>query len=280
MVIVSTGKTLASSEFYNKKLQARRKKLLIISGIVIVILVSAVFVLRWDKLRIATINVSGAEIISPELVTVSASEILSGYYLWVIPKDNILFYPRRRLLTEIETLYPRFGSIEISLSGFTTLDVVVSELEPFALYCGEVSGVEEMSNCYFLDSDGLIFDRAPSFSTGVYFVYASDTVSGDPLGQEFLSALEFKSLVTFVESLSKLGFKPVSLELISGEFHTSFANQGKLLWLRSSSLDDVYSNLESFLAESSIKTTPNFFTRIEELDLRTEDKVFYRFNDE
>ncbi len=280
MKIVSTGKTISSFEFYEKRVRAKRKKILILSGVSVFVLALIIFISRLENLRIATVNVSGAKVISPDAVISVSDEVLSGYYLWLIPRDNILLYPRQKLERAISTRHPRFSSVQISLSGLNTLDIVLAEREPYALYCGEVAKPDETSECYFLDNTGLVFDRAPSFSSGVYFVFAGDSISGEPLGQEFLPSQEFESLMNFLEELSQLGFHSLSLELSLGEFHLSFEKQGELIWRREPSLERTFSNLKSFLAEPSIASQTDFLQKVGELDLRTEDKVFYRFNDE
>lgn len=253
---------------------------MIVSALVVVLSILVVMALRLQGGRISKINVYGAEVISPELIVSTASEVISGYYLWVIPRNNFILYPENKLLSEIRTRFPRFSSVDISLTSLTDLDIAVSEREPFALYCGDVSKPNESSSCYFLDRTGLIFDRAPSFSSGVYFVFASTSPALEPLGQVLLPSSEFESLMNFVDRLATLGIKGDTLVMSPDDFTMTTTNDGEVIWRRSTPYDIVFSNLESFLTEPSIASQRDFVQRVRTLDLRTEDKVFYRFNAE
>lgn len=277
MKIVSSGSTLSSPEFHQKKVRARRKRIFIYSSIVLLLLGLLIFLSRLNALRIKEVAVEGAKVISAEAVAGAAKEVMSGYYLWLVPKNNALIYADDEVKNELHKRFPRFSSVELSLSGFQALNITVVEREPFALYCGEEALVEESSVCYFLDKNGFIFDFAPSFSEGVYFVYASSPVFEDPLGQAFLAREEFIALTKFIEDVSDLGFDPQALEMTGEEFRLTLANGGRLLWQRGADPIILLSNLESFLNEETIRSQGDFLLKVKELDLRTENKVFYSF---
>ena len=277
MKIVSTGATLSSPEFYKKKKKARQTKLIVAGVGLLVVLGAFVFVSRMERFRISAVSVSGAQVISSDDVERVAKETLSGYYLYLVPRDSSFLYSRQALERELGASFPRFSNLGVSLASLQELEVTVSERKPYALYCGAEISPQDASVCYFLDTEGFIFDFAPTFSEGVYFVYASAQALENPRGSQFLPASVFKSLTDFVEGLKALGFEPRALKSGESQFEIFLPSEARILLARESDLALIYSDLESFLADEAIKTQENFLERVAELDLRTANKVFYKF---
>ena len=69
------------------------------------------------------------------------------------------------------------------------------------------------------------------------------------------------------------------LELGDGEYKLFLSNNGQIIWRRNSDLALIGLNLEAFLSDDSIQAQSNFLDKILYLDLRTENKVFYKFKD-
>jgi hypothetical protein len=97
------------------------------------------------------------------------------------------------------------------------------------------------------------------------------------MGQKLMESNEFKSLTPFMSDLSPLGIYPAMLQVKADEFSIFLSNGAEILWNRSEDLALVRANLEAFLNSEAIKKEKNFLDRIESLDLRTENKVFYKF---
>lgn len=272
MKIVSTGSTLASPEFHQKKQKARRRRRVVYSVLFLILLIALVLASRMEGLRIGAISVSGSDVISPDLVIAVAEDQLRGYYLWIVPKDNALLYPKGALKEMLFRKFPRFSSVALSLEGTEALQISVAEREPFAIYCQG-----EDNPCYFLDETGFIFDIAPTFSEGVYFVYQVQEPIPEPLTHSFLPEAQFRQLVNFVERLPEVGLEPLSLLMSADGFELNLRSGGRVLWQRAGDLERIFSNLESFLMSPTIKGDGDFLSRVAVLDLRTEDKVFYSF---
>lgn len=276
MKLVSTGKTIASPEFYEKRKKARRTRNIILSILLLLLVTGLVYSTYLKSLRISEVQVVGNKVISSEDVRQTAQVILSQKYGKLIPKDNALIFPKKALMKKLTATYPRFSSIEFSQPSLKTLEVSVSERSPYALYCGAATNTDETNVCYFLDEQGYIFDRAPSFSSGVYFVYALEKPLEKPVGQNFLTPEIFASLKDFVESTHSLGLTPLALSLDAEHYKLYLKNGGVMQWKRSDDLSLIYSNLESFLNEKSIKADKTFLSEVAELDFSTPNKVFYK----
>lgn len=276
MKIVSRGNTISTTEYLAKKQKARRKRLSIYAGLLLALLILLILLSRVEKFRIHEVSVSGTEVANKEAVSATVQETLSGYYFWLVPKNNFLVYPNGKIIQVLADKFPRLSHIEVSLDGSQAVVVNAVEREPFALYCVAV----ESSTCYFLDKEGFVFDFAPSFSAGVYFTYTKDGFT-DPLGDPLLSTPEeFQTLSAFIAGFPNLGLDASSLQIKEDEYSLNLQNGGKILWPRDVDLAHIFSNLESFLKSPEIKSQADFLNKIATLDLRTENKVFYTFREE
>lgn len=277
--IVSTGKTLSSPEYYRKKQREKRRKIIIFSTVILLILVIVVIVARLERLQISSIEVRGADVIPADDVKKVVGEILDDSYLWLIPKSNFLIYPRSSIERSLLDTYPRFSAVATSLVGSKTVEISVVEREPYALYCADVSNLNEVSSCYFLDERGFIFDDAPAFSGAVYFIYTLSEPLEDPKGSEYMEVGEFKEVTKFVEELEKLGLRGLALEATENDLRVVMSPGSQLLWKRGDDLDLIYSNLAAFMNSKEIKSQPDFLDRVLVLDLRIENQVRYRFKE-
>lgn len=275
--IVSTGATLSSPEFRNKKIKEKRRKRVLWSTGAAVFIIGLILVLRMERLSISAIQVEGAQVITEEEVGRNVKETLSGSYLWLIPKSNVAIYPRLTVSRNLEKQFPRFNSVSLSLTGPTELLVTVTEREPYALYCPTALQAPNASGCFFLDREGFIFDEAPDFSGSVYFIYSLLDPISDPKGKQFISPEEFASLSRFIERLTKLSFEPLSLERGAEETLLFIRGGARIVWKSKDNLEKLYSNIESFFESEAVEENPDFMVNLSLLDLRTENKVFYKF---
>ena len=273
MKIVSSGRVLNSREFYEKKQKRRRLRLILALVGLVLLLSSLIYFSRHQWFLINEVAVLGEDVIDKAEIEKIARDMLSDYSLWIFPRANSLIYPKKDIESALFEKFPRFQSVDLDLKGLKTLNITVEERVPFALYCPRVS------KCYFLDKEGLIFALAPSFTGTVYFLYTTEDKIENPIGERFMSVEEFKTLPKFIETLTTLGIHSKALEVGKSEYRLSLQTDGEVIWPRDSDLAVIYSNLEAFLSSKPIKGQSNFLNKILYLDLRTDNKVFYRFRE-
>jgi hypothetical protein len=273
MPIVSTGKTISTTEYLNRKQKARRRRQIIISSLLGLLLVGLIIVSRLPQFQIRTVNVVGAEVTGEDAVREGVEERLNGSYLWIVPHRNVFVYGKDRMREELALRFPRFSSIEISLDGFNAINIEVVERDPFALYC------KSAELCWFIDERGYVFDSAPSFSEGVYFVYKTEPALDDPLGQFMVDLSKFAELSKFISSLKTLGVTPLSALISPADLVVQIDGGGTIRLAAGSDLEHTFANLSLFLKSPAVVAQQDFLTKFSELDLRTEDKVFYRFHE-
>lgn len=272
MKIVSSGKVLNTSKLYKKK---RRRKIFKFSAFLFLFssfISSLVYLSRQEEFLVSEIVISGDDIVGRAEMIESVSSILDSYYLWLIPKANITILPRSEIRATLLESFKRLKSIELNVDG-GILTVTPEERVPVALYCSSVAGVD----CYFIDSEALIFARAPSFSGPSYFIYSTEESISEPIGINLLATEELFALSRFVESLKDLNIFAESLEIGNDNYTLLTDKRMRIMWKKEHGLEKTYSNLSAFLSEESIRTQEDFLERVEYLDLKVEDKVFYRF---
>jgi hypothetical protein len=163
-------------------------------------------------------------------------------------------------------------------------------------------------DCYFIDQDGYIFDKAPYFSGEVYFKFygtpdAPDVprldssrrgTSGglstadsdfDPSGS-FFSQQHFQQLISLRDILVGLGLKPVSLYVTNDGDIQIFLSSGsasssgpEILLKLDADYENVAENLEAALTTAPLQSEfKNKYSSLLYIDLRFGNKVYYKFS--
>jgi len=231
-----------------------------------------IFFARTSYLQINAILVSGNSVVATSRVEDVVRSVLSGNYWYVFPKSNIFLYPKNALQKALYEASSRIEIVEISTTPPHTIAVSLREREVRALWCpGEV-----LSDCFFLDSRGFVFDRAPSFTKNVYFVYRGN-IEGDPIGKQYISKDLFRKAELFTEHIRSLGLDPVSLVYTDDDEATiSLAQGGSILFSLRDDITKNTSNLESVLLDSSLGLVKNGALTVLSIDLRYGNKVILK----
>jgi hypothetical protein len=277
MKIVSSGKALHTSEFHQKRARKKRLKRLLGLALFILLIGLPLYLARLPRFLINNIEVQGANVVRAEDIIKIASSTISGRYGHILPRSNSFIYPGDTLEKTLEQTFPRLRSAIPTLESRKTLEVYIEERTPYALYCRDISNLELVISCYFLDDTGYIFDTAPAFSGEVYFIYSGESTSTDLIATQFLTPNKFRDLADFIKGLEDLGIYAKAFEKRGDEYHLLLANGGKILWMANDSLPMIRSNLEAFFDSDEIKKEDKFLDKVEYLDLRIENKVRYKF---
>jgi cell division septal protein FtsQ len=271
MKLVSTGNMIHSPGFHKKLKLKRRLKLVAIFILFSVFLGFFIYGARHEKLLINEITVLGDNVIGREELKKAISDEISGNYFWFLPKKNIFIYPRFSLEKKLIEIFPRFESVNVKIDDLNSLLVEVEERQPTALYCFD-------EKCYFLDSQGLIFAEAPVFSRGVYIAYTDSVNIPHSLGSQFLTTEEFQTIDNLVRNnFIVLDINPALIKIGDRDVELVSDKGVRVIWPRFTDPQVVFSNLSDFLLSEAIKSQQNFLERVDYLDLRTDNKVFYRF---
>ena len=141
------------------------------------------------------------------------------------------------------------------------------------------------NKCYFLDSDGYIFDKAPYFSGDVYFKFYGDSLlSNENPSGSYLMKDKFSKIIEFKNSIEKMNLKPTSFYLNENGEEGNFSLFGepgispKIIFKVDGDYEKLAENLQAAISVDPLKT--NLKTKSSSLlylDLRFGNKVYYKF---
>ncbi len=282
----------------------RRIRAITASGLFVVLLGLIIFAFSYlsslPALSIINVVISGTDKGQSEIIHSAVIEALQGKYFGILARSSAFIYPKATIKTEIKKSFLDVEDVTIERDGLKTLTVSVSEKTPSALICntlpdfnGNELSLEDPGSCYFVDSDGLIFKKSPSFSGSPYNrYYTPDLASTSLIGLYATSTSKFSALQKFYNSAKNNG---ISVEAIlinnSNEYElyaknpiiskaSVNANSGAstvvIYFNDSSSLEDQLSNLISFWVNMvNTAETKNKSLEFDYIDVRYGANVFY-----
>ena len=276
------------SELKKRRRRAFLNKALIYLFVLLVVVAFATYLSRLAGLNIKTVEAGGNNIVDTENIRAVTEREISGKYLWLFPKTNVLFYPKSAIRRSLASAYPRLKDIELQVKSGGALLISVTEREPLYTWCGEnipEADTAENQICYFLDKEGYVFDEAPYFSGDVYFKFygAFGVVPLYPKGSYFAREY-FVELAAFKDAASALGLEPSALYLkddLDAELylHSTSTTKPKILIKANTDMAVLAANLEVALQTEPLKTRFQKERRaLEYLDLRFENKVYSKFS--
>lgn len=238
---------------------------------------------RHPKVIIQNILVEGNRVIPAEEIKDTVLEKISGNYFFLFSKKNFLIYPKRSLEKDLLDKFHRIEYLSIKRLDRNTLAVSLKEWQGKYLLC-EMNSDDD---CYFMNSSGFVFDKAPNFSGSVYFrIYSSNLFkeTDDLIGQTFMPMEEFAELLDFKEKIGKF-FQIKALEIgENGDYKFLLEIDGNNLnpyiaFKKSGDFDKIFDNLALAIgAEPLSLELKDKIDSLEYLDLRYDNKVLYKFS--
>ena len=264
-----------------------------------VIFISSVYISRLDSLNIKEIEIVGNKIVETEILKTALEQQITGKYLWLFPKTNILYYPQNAIKNELQNKFKRLQDINLSIKNYKTLKVSLSERIALYTWCGvkipEVpeallveSSISKASGtnqkCYFMDEDGYVFDEAPYFSGDIYFKFYGLLDTVNPLGSYF-SKQNFKQLILFKDVLVGMKLKIAGLNIINNEDaemiflkEASSETEPKIIFKINADFQHIAENLQAAINTEPLKSKfKNKYRALQYIDLRFENKVYDKF---
>jgi hypothetical protein len=207
--------TLATPRIIKKRRRRRIIRVSVTLVSIIVLVIATIVIARLKQFQIATIEVTGTQVIDPAAIEKVADTVLDGSYAWVIPKRTVFFVPTGMIHDAILKAWPRIASIDIERTSLTDLHITIDEHQAAYLWCtpraeifGEYPSAQAIASstrsqadvasvaitdlarsvmldpCYLTNASGLAFAVAPRFSPGVYL-----TLFGQPAAFEATSTV-------------------------------------------------------------------------------------------
>lgn len=271
-------KKLVSAKYAQRKRRVRAAKIFFFSASLIFVVASFSYVCRLPSQRIQAVEVSGNSFVAQQDIISLASSTLSGSYVWLFPKDAVLFYPRASLTSSILKAFPQISRLDVATVNWNTLSLTVTERKTVALWC---AGEPDASgSCYLTDADGFIFAKAPQFSDNVFLrYYGGEVHSDDPVGEKYLQNT-FPEMNEFLHMLISAGIPAVGLISREGDEYeillkNSEGGTAKIFVDTPQPDEKLLINLSTVWKE---KIAPMIRTgkSLEYIDLRYGNKVYFK----
>jgi len=244
---------------------------------------------KAERVTINNVVVTGNQIIYQDDIKNIVMNNISGKYLYLFSKSNSFIYPHKKIYNKLLLEFPRIESLSIKIDNLKTLHVEITERAGSYLYCGEkIPEVKNEigENCYFINDNGLILDKAPYFSGNVYFKYYTKMVDekDNPVGKQITSVEEFHRVMRFVNRTTSLGLKPIYIIIGQDGIDHLYLDYSEgstipeIIFKNDSDFELLQDNLSAAMGKEEfageIKSKYNTLLYI---DLRFGNKVLYKF---
>ncbi len=271
---------MSNAHLTSSRLKARRRRrranvTLIFALACLVFVLSLSYLLRLKILNIQSVSVSGTRVLNQSEIKKIVINDLSGSYFYLIPKTSILFYSKNKIQNELLKRFVPLKSLNIRVAG-GTLAIKISEREPYALWCKTQTTLAQ--SCFVADHSGFIFNPANT-DQGVLFTGDSFKEGQNPVGQFILPQEQFEKLITFLDTLSALGFSLDSIQKHDTSLSLIFTNHSSLIVNSDQDFNIALENLQVFLQNQTEVSKKDGGFNVEYLDLRFGNKIFFKPKD-
>ena len=284
--IITTPRTI---ELLRKKRKHQHAIAVVFFFLFVGLVIGLSYFSKYPKFVVTDIKVEGTHIIDAQAVGDLVMEDISGNYIYLFKKANTFILPEAKIREDILEKFQRTEKLEIKRVGFRTLLITISERSGSYLWCGSSIPTDSKKlgdDCYFLNTDGYIFDTAPYFSGNVYFKFyvpLGDKV--EPMGAYVLTSETFKSIISFIDGVTALGLHPISVVMNDEKQYelylsSTITSNPKILFNKESDLTTILSNLTAAINKPEFKNDVlSKYSTLNYIDLRFKNKVLYKFNE-
>lgn len=266
----------------NRRQKIRKLKLIAIAVVSVVLIILLGWSLRLEQFQVSNILISGNKVIPQEKIQSIVEDNLSGTYFFLSPKTNIFFYPKSRITKQIEDEFERVKEVSVNFVNLKSIEVKILERTPKSMWCG-VKKESAVGGCYFMDENGYIYAKAPDFGGNVFLKFFGLDYnslllgSESPIGVTIMDVEKFDKFTLFVDTLSEIGYKPISLARVDDHDFELYFNDGmKIIFGNDQDFEILLDNLQSVLDSGELVNREN----IDYIDLRFGNKVYYKFKNE
>jgi hypothetical protein len=210
--------------------RVRRLRLFVIFFILLIVIIGALsFFSSHKSIVLNKVVITGTHIIDKEDIEKEVFKNISGKYIYLFSKANSFIYPNKKIYNNLLLNFPRIEALSVRRDNLNTIHIDIIERKGSYLYCGSIvpeNKDDVGENCYFINNDGFIFDKAPYFSGNVYFKYymplENDVIN--PQGEQMTSVERFHEIMRFIDGVTSMGFKPIYIYLDKDGLYSLYLN--------------------------------------------------------
>lgn len=228
-----------------------------------------------DFLEISKINIEGNNAISSEKIIASFREETDDKYLKIFYKRNFIFIKTANLEKKIKERFKRIKKISIEKKFPNQLMIKIEERNLILSLCSR-------GDCYFIDENGYAYEGADFESQDVREIKLIKLI--DESGKEIREGeyVLMPKYVNFIINIENEIKNSINLEILN-EYRTQSRISEEVI-VQTKKGWDIYLN-SKFPIDKSVRTLKTLLNRqimlrdlndLEYIDLRSENKVFYR----
>ncbi len=230
-----------------------------------------------DWFSIKEYIVIGVEEEEREEIVHRLHKLSSGVVLYLFPKDKLLSYSHKDIVTAVSEVVPSRKDIVVGLASSQSLRIEVVEHKP----------VMKVSDSLGITEEGIVFPTKKSLDNFPYFDSSTTTETFEENGLTFKRLSSFdeayiKELSSFIEKVSSVLFPVVTIKIEESGDVSLFTKEGssKILLTSKTDLDKGWSTLVSAIDTDPLKSLlEKEREKLSYIDLRFGNKVFYKFGE-
>lgn len=210
---------------------------------------------------------------------IAINNLLSGSYTLVIPKRFIFGISGRDLAQRLLAALPRFETILVVKQFPHSLSVSYTKRTFFALLCNDTVKTDTHS-CGYIDRTGFVYEDAPEASGSLILKIKSD-LPDVKVGMRAIDESAVKQMAIFGDSMQRIaGLRLIAYELAGQSpdelrMHVAPpAGGGFVLIVKKNDNPETILRILRTVLDEEIKDRKS---KLEYIDLRLGNKVFYKF---
>ncbi len=251
------------------KINFQKAKIIFLLTLFLILALSYVFLFS-PIFKIEQINISGNKTIKDEQIKDSLNSFLNKQILIFFDRNNLFLATSSKIKNILSSQFSKIASVQINKSlvkRFINLKIV--ERKEVGIFCRE-------KKCYYIDQQGIAFEKAPETKGTLILVIKDNSQSLIKIGDRIIEKDELTSLVQIKQRLtSQLGLGVLNFEIEANALRDLRAsiNQGwYILFDWTKDLEKQVEALKLILSEKIKKDRIN----LEYVDLRIEGRAYYK----
>lgn len=190
--------------------QNQSAKGVVIFFFIIVFLLGGIYALAWrqsnnEETHITTIQVKDIKHIDHSAIEQAVQDYLQQEWLF-LPRKSYLLARESHIEEILHAQFLTLTNITVELKG-QGITITAGERAPIALVCEDIFSPH---HCYYIDNEGVVYQKAPLFSRGIYMRWqARQDVS---TGVELFTQQDIIRMQLVQSQLAKKGLKPWAIK--------------------------------------------------------------------
>lgn len=228
-----------------------------------------------DFLEINSVAVSTNGNLSTNEINQVITNKIDGKYLKLISKRNFIFFNSQKMEEELKNNFKKIKKVEIHKKFPNKISISIEERNLILTFCSR-------GNCYFIDENGYAYEKVDIDSSELEqsgIIKLIDESGKEIKEREYVLLPKY---VEFITSISDEIKNNTSIEILD-EYRTESSISEEVI-VQTKKGWDIYLNAK-FPIDKSVQTLKVLLNRqimlrdlndLEYIDLRSENKVFYR----